>query len=81
MRKLTIGIGENKEAEQLCGNREADQRLFFLLHRFFYFINPKFPVSSYLLWLYTARFVLDLFGNLIVDFLMSQLSVLIGPKL
>ena len=29
MRKLTIGICENKDADQLRGNREADQRLCF----------------------------------------------------
>ena len=31
MRKPTICICENKEADQLRGNREADQRLCFLL--------------------------------------------------
>ena len=29
MVKPTICIGENKDADQLCGNREADQRLCF----------------------------------------------------
>ena len=29
MRKPTIGIGENKAADQLRGNREADQHLCF----------------------------------------------------
>ena len=29
MGKPTICIGENKGADQLCGNREADQRLCF----------------------------------------------------
>ena len=29
MRKTTICIGENKDADQLRGNREADQRLCF----------------------------------------------------
>ena len=29
MRKTTIGIGENKAADQLRGNRKADQRLCF----------------------------------------------------
>ena len=29
MRKTTICIGENKAADQLRGNREADQRLWF----------------------------------------------------
>ena len=42
MRKPTICIGENKAADQLCSN---------LLQSFFFF-NPKFQVSSLLLWLY-----------------------------
>ena len=29
MGKPTICIGENKDADQLCGNREAEQRLYF----------------------------------------------------
>ena len=29
MGKPTICIGDNKDADQLCGNREADQRLCF----------------------------------------------------
>ena len=29
MRKATVCIGENKDADQLRGNREADQRLCF----------------------------------------------------
>ena len=29
MGKPTICLGENKDADQLCGNREADQRLCF----------------------------------------------------
>ena len=33
MRKPTFYICENKDADQLRGNREADQRRFFSLHR------------------------------------------------
>ena len=57
MRKPTICICENKDADQLRGNREADQRLCFrytdststipLLSK------SKFPVSSHLLCLYS----------------------------
>ena len=55
MRKPTICICENKGADQLRGNREADQRLCFrytdgtipLLSK------SKFPVSSHLLRLYS----------------------------
>ena len=53
MRKPAFCIGENKDADQLRGNREADQRLCFrytdstipLLP------NPKFEASSHFLWL------------------------------
>ena len=34
MRKIAFSIYENKDADQLCGNRTADQRL-----SFFYFID------------------------------------------
>ena len=50
MGKPTIRIGENKDADQLRGNREADQRLCFrcsdtipLLFK----LNPKFQASGY----------------------------------
>ena len=57
MGKPTICIGENKGADQLCGNREADQRLCFrytdstippLLLK-----TAKFQASSLLLCLYS----------------------------
>ena len=56
MGKPTICIGENKDADQLRGNREADQRLCFrksdstipLLLK----LNPKFQASSSFLCLY-----------------------------
>ena len=55
MRKPAFCICENKDADQLRGNREADQRLCFrhmdsaipLLY-----LNPKFPASSHLLLLH-----------------------------
>ena len=55
MRKPTICICENKDADQLRGNREADQRLCFATRivQFLFFLNPKFPVSSHLLCLYS----------------------------
>ena len=55
MGKPTICICENKDADQLRGNREADQRLCIRVTRivqFLYFLNPKVPVSSHLLCLY-----------------------------
>ena len=54
MRKPTICIGENKAADQLRGNREADQRLFFAtwIVQFLFYLNPKFQASSSFLSLY-----------------------------
>ena len=52
MRKHTFCICKNKDADQLRGNREADQLLCFLLQgivKFFYFLNLKFQASSLLL--------------------------------
>ena len=40
MRKPAFGICENKDADQLRGNREADQRLCFR------FIDGPFPLLS-----------------------------------
>ena len=40
MRKPTFGIGKNKDANQLRGNREADQRLCFR------YINSAIPLFS-----------------------------------
>ena len=54
MRKPTFCICENKDADQLRGNREADQRLCFrYIVQSLYFLNPKFQASSHLLWLYS----------------------------
>ena len=42
----------NKDADQLCGNREADQRAFVFatwIVQSLYFLNPKFQASSHLL--------------------------------
>ena len=48
MRIPTFCICENKDADQLRGNREADQRLCFR------YIDSTIPqVSSHLLWLYS----------------------------
>ena len=53
MRKLPFCICENKDADQLRGNREADQRLCFRStdSTILLFLNPKFQASSHLLWL------------------------------
>ena len=56
MRKPTICICENKGADQLRGNREADHAFVFatrIVH-FLFFLNPKFQASSLLLCLYSS---------------------------
>ena len=66
MRKPDFCICLNKDADQLGGNREADQRLCFCYTDntipLVYILNPKFQASSHLLWLY-SRFVSDKVGN------------------
>ena len=53
IRKQMFCICENKNADQLCGNRETDQRLCFCnqIVQSLYVLNPKFQASSHLLWL------------------------------
>ena len=76
MGKPAICIGENKGANQLRSNCEADQRLsrFSLYreyHEFLYFLNLKFPASNYFCDC-TIRFVLDLVGTKIDEFSHAQ---------
>ena len=53
MGKPTICIGENKDADQLRGNREADQRLSATrIVQFLFYLNPKFQASGSFLCLY-----------------------------
>ena len=49
-----LHICENKGADQLCSNCEADQRLFCnaRIVQYLFFLNLKFPASSHLLCLY-----------------------------
>ena len=67
MGKPTICMGENKDADQLRGNRETDQRLCFRYSDSTIPLNPKFQASSSFC-ACTGRFVSDLFGNHIVGF-------------
>ena len=55
MRKPAFCICENNNADQLRGNREADQRLCFAtqLVQFLFFLNTKFQASSHLPCLYS----------------------------
>ena len=54
MRKTAFCICGNKDADQLRGNREADQLLCFATRiEQSFFLNPKFQASSHLLWLYS----------------------------
>ena len=54
MRKPAFCSSENKDADQLRGNREADQRLCFryMDSTIPLLPQPKFQASSHLLWLY-----------------------------
>ena len=47
MRKPAFGIGENKDADQLRGNREADQRLCFRYTDSKIPLLPKSEISSF----------------------------------
>ena len=55
MRKPAFCICDNKDADQLRGDREADQRLCFryIDSTIPLLLNPKFQASSHLLWLYS----------------------------
>ena len=71
MGKPTICIGENKDADQLRGNREADQRLCFRYSDSIIPLLLKSKISSFYVALScacTGWFVSDLFGNHIVGF-------------
>ena len=54
MRKPAFCICENKDPDQLCGNREADQRFVFAtwIVLSLYFLNPEFQASNHPLWLH-----------------------------
>ena len=54
MGKPTICIGENKGADQLRSNCEADQLLCFRYIDSTIPLNPKFPASIHLLCLYSS---------------------------
>ena len=53
VRKPAFCICENKDADQLRGNREADQHLCFRYLDSTIPLLPKFQASSHLLWLYS----------------------------
>ena len=63
VRKPAFCICENKEADQVRGNREADQRLCFrYIVQSLFFLKTKFQLSSHLFGC-TDWFVLDLVGK------------------
>ena len=76
MRKPTFCICENKDTDQLGGNRKADEGHCFhyrnTVVQFFYLLNPKFLASSCA----AVWFVSDLVGNHNVGLLMSRLIYL-----
>ena len=55
MRKPAFCICENKDADQLCGNRTADQRLCFRYTNCTFPLLPTSEISSpyHILWLYS----------------------------
>ena len=76
MIKPDFCICENKDADQLSGNREADQRLCFrytdrTIPR--YFLNLKFQASSHLVW--------DLVGNPEDQFSQNEAHISCGYSL
>ena len=81
MGKPTICICENKDADQLRGNREADQRLCFRYKDSTIPLLLKSEISSfYLFCACTCWFVSDLFGNHIVGFPTRRLIYLIDTS-
>ena len=76
MRKPAFCICEYKDADQLRGNREADQRLFFFAKRIIqslFFRDPKFQASSHFPWLYSPVCVRS--ENQSAGFLMTRLNL------
>ena len=59
MRKPAFCTCENKDADQLCGNREADNAFVFATRivQSLFLLIPKFQVSGDLLWLHSPVFV------------------------
>ena len=57
--KTNVLLMQNKDADQLCGNHEADHAFVFVpwIVQSLYFLNQKFPASSHLQWLYSLVFV------------------------
>ena len=81
MRKPTFCICENKDADQLRGNREADPRLCFRYLASTIPLLPKYKISSllwHLQWLYSLVCVSDLVRNHIVGFLRLRLNYVVG---
>ena len=76
-RKPTFGICENKDADQLRGNREADQGLCFrYIHSpLTFFIQNFKPLAIFCSC--TAWFVSDQVGNQNVGFFMTRLKCLV----
>ena len=76
MRKPTFCKCENKDADQLCGNREADQRLCFRYTDSTIPLLSKSQISS-LFCSCIAWFMLDHVRNQNVGFLVTQLTILL----
>ena len=75
IRKPTKCLGENKGADQLLGNREADQRLCFRYMDSTILLQLKYKISNLTIFCdCTARFVSNLVGTLIVGFHTHRLN-------
>ena len=74
MRKPTFWICENKDTDQLPGNREADQRLCF---RYIDSIIPLFSKPLAIFCSCIAWFVSDQVGHQNVGFLLKRLKYFI----
>ena len=86
LRKADFCICENKAADQLCGNRTTDQRLFFFcyLDSTFpppFFLNPKYFKSLAIFSNCATRFVSDLVGTPEVRFSQNEAHVFIKMDL
>ena len=73
LRKPAFCICENKGADQLRGNREADQRLCFRFTDSTIPLLPKSKISSLLPSSVAVWFVSDQVGNQNIGFLMTRL--------
>ena len=76
MRKPAFCICKNKNADQLSGNREADQRLRFCICKKYILPKSEFQVSSHFLWLYSP---VCGGGGGVICHILFYVIIMIGP--